>query len=71
MKRLTNKEFIEKSNKIHNYKYDYSKVKYISVKEKVCIICHIHGEFWQTPDKHFQKQGCKICGNIKNGNDHR
>ena len=27
----------------------------------VCIICPIHGEFWQKPGKHLIKQGCPIC----------
>ena len=55
-------DFIEKSKKIHGDKYDYSKVKYINNKTKVCIICQIHGEFWQTPDAHLRGCGCKLCG---------
>jgi len=54
--------FIEKANKIHNNKYDYSLVEYINNKTKVKIICPIHGEFEQTPDKHTNaKQGCPKC----------
>jgi Zn ribbon nucleic-acid-binding protein len=53
--------FIAKSHKIHGYKYDYSKVNYTNCKEKVCIICHEHGEFWQTPDSHIQGHGCPKC----------
>lgn len=54
--------FIEKARTVHGDKYDYSKVKYVNCKEKVCIICPVHGEFWQTPDKHTNaKQGCPIC----------
>ena len=37
--------FIEKAKTIHGDKYDYSKVEYKSIKEKVCIICPKHGEF--------------------------
>lgn len=60
--RLMGKDkFIEKSNKIHNNQYDYSKVKYVNSKEKVCIICPKHGEFWQRPSKHLMGQGCPIC----------
>lgn len=54
-------EFIEKARKIHNDKYDYSKVDYVDSKTKVCIICPIHGEFWQKPNKHLLGQGCKRC----------
>jgi hypothetical protein len=53
--------FIEESRKIHNDKYDYSKVEYTGNKDKVCIICPEHGEFWQTPNKHLSGQGCPKC----------
>ena len=39
MKKLTTEEFIEKANKIHNNKYDYSQVKYVNSRTKVCITC--------------------------------
>ena len=61
-KRYTNKEIIEKFNKIHNNKYDYSKVNYVSSNTKVCIICPEHGEFWQTPGSHLYRAGCPKCG---------
>lgn len=53
--------FIERATKIHKGKYDYSKVGYISASEKVCIICPVHGEFWQTPNAHLGGSGCKKC----------
>ena len=61
MKKLTTNEFIEKARKVHGDKYDYSKVNYVNAKTKVCIICPIHGEFWQTPDLHLQGGGCSLC----------
>ena len=54
-------KIIEKCNKIHNEKYDYSKIKYIKQKKEVCIICPIHGEFWQTLDAHSRGEGCPKC----------
>ena len=61
-KRKDNKEsFIEKARKIHGDKYDYSKVKYRSSQEKVCIICPKHGEFWIKPYLHIQGHGCSEC----------
>jgi len=55
-------EFIEKSNKIHNYFYDYSKVKYNGCKNIIIIICPKHGDFQQTPQKHLLLcRGCKKC----------
>jgi hypothetical protein len=59
--RITTEEFIKKAIKIHGDKYDYSKVNYIDAHTKVCIICPIHGEFWQTPNNHLTKYGCKKC----------
>jgi hypothetical protein len=60
-KRLTKNEFIIKSNKIHNNKYDYSLSDYINCKSKVKIICSIHGEFFQKANSHLQGHGCKLC----------
>ena len=66
-KRLTTEEFIKRAKEKHGDKYDYSKVKYLNSYTKVCIICPIHGEFWQTPNDHINGKGCKWCGydNIK------
>ena len=64
-KKLTTEEFIEKARKIHEDKYDYSKVEYIKSIIKVCIICPLHGEFWQKPNGHISsKNGCKKCANL-------
>ena len=60
-KRLTNEEFIEKAQKVHQNKYDYSKVNYVNTSTKVCIICKEHGEFWQTPNNHLFGAGCPTC----------
>ena len=59
--KMNTTEFIIKAKEIHGNKYDYSKVKYDGVLEKVCIICPYHGEFWQTPDNHIQGCGCPEC----------
>lgn len=59
------KNFIYKARKIHDNKYDYSKVNYINAKTKVCITCSIHGEFWQTPNHHLNANGCPKCKESK------
>ena len=56
------KEFIKKAKSIHGDKYDYSKVNYVNNCTKVCIICPIHGEFWQIPRNHYHNGGCYLCG---------
>lgn len=61
MKKFTQEEFIEKSSKIHNNKYDYSKSHYIDSRHKVCIVCPEHGEFWQYATNHLQGHGCPVC----------
>ena len=60
-KRLSNDEFIKKAQKVHNNKYDYSKINYINTATKTCIVCPQHGEFWQTPNNHLFGAGCPVC----------
>ena len=67
--RLTTEEFIKKARSVHGDRYDYSKVEYKGNKVRVTIICKEHGEFTQTPSKHYMKRGCPICSrysHIKN-----
>lgn len=60
--RYTNETFVEKANKIHSSKYDYSEAVFANVNTKVKIICPKHGEFEQTPYNHLKGQGCRKCG---------
>ncbi len=70
--RTTLGEFIRKAKEIHGDKYDYSKVKYINAKTKVCIICPEHGEFWQTPNVHISGgNGCPKCGFKQSGESNK
>lgn len=57
----TTEGFIENAKRVHGDKYDYSQVKYIGNKKKVCIICPEHGEFWQKPNSHLRGCGCAAC----------
>jgi very-short-patch-repair endonuclease len=54
-------EFIERAKKIHGDKYDYSNVIYKTAKEKIIVICKIHGDFEQIPDCHLRGNGCDKC----------
>lgn len=65
--RLTKEKFIEKANKLHNFKYDYSKVMYVNSTTKVCIICPEHGEFWQLPSNHIHSSHPRGCPKCKGG----
>jgi len=62
----TTEEWIEKAKKVHRNKYDYSKVNYLNNYTKVCIICSLHSEFWQTPDNHLGGNNCPKCMNKSN-----
>lgn len=58
------KEYIEKANKVHNYKYDYSKTIYLSKSQgKMTITCPVHKkDFYKRNDSHLSGQGCPDCG---------
>lgn len=60
--KLTQEQFIERSNKAHNNKYDYSKTAYVNAHTKVTVICPVHGEFSQIANDHKRGVGCKKCG---------
>lgn len=65
MRRTTTAEFIDKAKKLHGNKYDYSKSEYITAKQKVKIICLVHGEFSAAPSHHLNGTGCPSCGRDK------
>lgn len=65
-KKLTKIDFVNKATEIHGAKYDYSDVvisdETSKATTKLSIICHKHGEFLQTINKHIsRKQGCVLC----------
>lgn len=65
MKKKTTEQFIKEAKTVHGNKYDYSKVTYKNNTTKVCIICSVHGEFWQIPKDHLKGRGCSKCGHIQ------
>lgn len=66
----TNYKFIIKAKKIHDNKYDYSKVVYVDAKIKVCVTCPKHGDFYQLPSKHLTGNTCPKCADeIRNINN--
>lgn len=60
-KKLTREDFIERARQVHGDKYDYSKVEYKSMNDKVEIICPVHGSFWQLAQSHINGHECKKC----------
>lgn len=60
------KSFIEKSNIVHDFKYDYSKSIYTASKNKIEIGCVKHGYFFQIARDHYNsKAGCPSCAGTK------
>lgn len=59
-------ELLKKAAIIHNGKYDYSKsVEPKTSKEKIKIICPIHGEFMMSLDGHVNNRyECPKCSNV-------
>ena len=66
--RLTLEEFIERGNKCHKNKYNYSKATLIDTSSNVIVICPEHGDFEVNAKRHYSaSSGCPSCTNyIKN-----
>ena len=60
-RRLTKLEVINKAYEVHGYKYIYDKMEYVNNSTKICIVCPIHGDFWQRPNDHLSGKGCPKC----------
>lgn len=58
-------DFIADARKVHGDRYDYSLVDYQGSHKKVCIICPVHGQFWQSATNHLCGLGCEKCKNEK------
>lgn len=63
--------FIEKANKIHNNKYDYSESIYKSWHSEIDIICPKHGKFTMVAGIHLNGCGCPKCGKENMANKQR
>ena len=64
---VAGQKFIQRARARHGQKYDYSKVVYRKAHAKVCIICPVHGKFWQQADSHIRQCGCSKCGVARRG----
>jgi len=59
-------EVLDNFKKVHNDVYDYSKItKYTNNRDKLPILCKIHGLFYKSYESHVSKaSGCNKCGKI-------
>ena len=60
-RKLTTREFIERSHVVHNYRYSYDRTIYINNPTNVIITCPVHGDFEQTPANHLKGKNCARC----------
>jgi hypothetical protein len=65
--RLSPDEFLRRAIEVHGDRYDYSNMIFNSTKEKITIICKVHGEFRQRPLHHLSSTGCSLCSNELKG----
>ena len=64
--KLTKDVFIKNAIKIHGNKYDYTRVDYVGVMDKVEIKHNKCGKYFlQTPNNHLHHQGCPYCNSSK------
>jgi len=69
LKKFKLHDIINKSNAIHDNKYDYSLVVYNNAKEKIKIRCKKHGIFQMSVNSHINKKyGCPFCKKSKGEN---
>lgn len=59
-------EFIKECNEIYNGKYIYTNLEYNCGRDRIKVICPIHGEFSVIADNHLRHNcGCPKCGKRK------
>ena len=64
--RYNHESVIKKFREIHGNKYDYSEMLFNGTRDKIKIVCNIHGPFYQIPKSHLRGAGCPTCsGNIR------
>lgn len=61
VRRRTISYFVDNAHKVHNNRYNYDSVIYISGRKNVTITCELHGNFRQTPNNHLRGTGCPTC----------
>lgn len=64
--KLTQEQYINKANEVHDNKYSYSKTIYTKSHNKITITCPKHGDFIMKACSHTNsKQGCPVCAGNK------
>lgn len=66
--RVSQADLISRFKGKHGDRYDYSRVEYKTMFDRVCIICKKHGVFYQSPTHHLAGCGCPTCKMTKGEN---
>lgn len=64
-KKKTTEEFVAEAKALNGDLDSYEKVEYTGNKNKVCITCKVHGDYWMTPNSYLSGQRCPDCGRKK------
>ena len=64
----TTEHFIVEAKEVHGDNYDYTPSVYMGCKEKVEIICPIHGSFYQIAGEHLRGMDVLNVGRKEYGN---
>lgn len=60
-------KFKQSAYRVHGDKFEYTRVNYVTARQKVEIYCKEHGGyFWQTPTGHLGGKGCRQCADKAN-----
>jgi len=59
--KLDTETYIKLATEVHKGRYLYPNLKYLSIHEKVEILCQVHGAFWQSANSHKRGNGCPKC----------
>ena len=60
--KITTESIINDFKDVHGVRYNYDKVNYISMHNKVIITCLIHGDFEILPNHHLKRKvNCAKC----------
>lgn len=64
---VDSEDFFRRCREKHGDKYDYSEAVYTGTRNKITIICPIHGRFEQIANEHVRGGGCPKCAEEKCG----
>ncbi len=65
-RRKTTEFFLEKFKARYGDRFDYSQTKFVSIRDRLLVICREHGPFEIFPYGHLSGNGgCKICSRVE------